>query len=80
MCKKSCSTLGALRMHIRTHTLPCECHICGKAFSRTWLLQGHIRTHTGETVIPNVFFFTKNLDSFRNIKNRDLMNEIFSSF
>ncbi|PIO13466.1 hypothetical protein AB205_0122830 [Aquarana catesbeiana] len=47
-CAKAYSSLGALKMHIRTHTLPCACRICGKAFSRPWLLQGHIRTHTGE--------------------------------
>lgn len=47
-CEKSYFTLGALKMHIRTHTLPCKCKVCGKSFSRPWLLQGHYRTHTGE--------------------------------
>lgn len=51
-CDKVYASLGALNMHIRTHTLPCKCKLCGKAFSRMWLLQGHIRTHTGEKPFP----------------------------
>ncbi|KAG9332409.1 hypothetical protein JZ751_014507 [Albula glossodonta] len=48
VCLRQYGSLGALKMHIRSHTLPCVCSICGKAFSRAWLLRGHVRTHTGE--------------------------------
>lgn len=41
-CDKVYVSLGALKMHIRTHTLPCKCKLCGKAFSRPWLLQGNV--------------------------------------
>lgn len=47
-CDKVYTSPSSLKMHIRSHTLPCKCHICGKAFARQWLLEGHIRTHTGE--------------------------------
>ena len=47
-CGKQYASLGAHPMHIRPHTLPCRCQLCGKACSRPWLLQGHLRTHSGE--------------------------------
>nr|XP_039326020.1 zinc finger protein SNAI1-like [Saimiri boliviensis boliviensis] len=47
-CNKECLSLGALKTHIRSHTLPFVCETCGKTFSRPWLLRCHVRTHTGE--------------------------------
>ncbi|XP_033087854.1 zinc finger protein SNAI1-like [Trachypithecus francoisi] len=47
-CNKECVSLGVLKRHIRSHTLPFVCGTCGKAFSRPWLLRVHVRTHTGE--------------------------------
>ncbi|THD25286.1 Protein escargot [Fasciola hepatica] len=48
LCHKTYNQASALKMHVRTHTLPCRCAHCGKSFSRKWLLKGHERTHTGE--------------------------------
>ncbi len=41
-CPKEYTSLGALKMHIRSPHAPCVCTTCGKAFSRPWLTA---RTH-----------------------------------
>ncbi|KAF3855867.1 hypothetical protein F7725_016590 [Dissostichus mawsoni] len=48
-CPKEYTSLGALKMHIRSHTLPCthaevkkyQCGVCSRTFSRMSLLQKH---------------------------------------
>lgn len=41
-CNRLYGTVGALKMHMRTHTLPNQCTVCGRRFSRPWLLQGTV--------------------------------------
>nr|CDJ90759.1 Zinc finger domain containing protein [Haemonchus contortus] len=67
-CNKHYKSPGALKMHLKTHSLPCVCEKCGKSFSRPWLLKGHQRTHTGPYdfgYAQAIFFCHQNLDFSR---------------
>lgn len=57
-CGELYTSVEALRLHIRTHNLPCKCNLCSKAFSHRWsthipgknrslvhTVSVHLRTH-----------------------------------
>ena len=64
-CDKVYSQQGALKMHMKTHTLPNQCTACGKRFSRPWLLQGMIflpRVTVDFSTKKTLIFYQKTLD------------------
>ena len=43
------TSMGALNLHIKRHTKPYTCAVCGQGFSEKMKLRAHRYIHTGET-------------------------------
>ncbi|CAJ0603960.1 unnamed protein product [Cylicocyclus nassatus] len=51
-CQKHYKSPGALKMHLKTHSLPCVCEKCGKSFSRK-VISEHIQVRN-RTLVRSV--------------------------